>query len=101
MTVTKIKLLWLVLGVALFFFSYAMLAIDKNGEILKVIKGDIQGCEYLAGGGIEPMPHATIKTENDTYVTTIFQDCRSGTKVNVFVKRGILYFNTVYIAEKV
>ncbi len=100
MNVNIIKLRWIIFLVALFLCLIAVFSFNKSGETLRVIKGDIQGCVYLGGGGAESIPHATIKTENDTYVTTIFQDCRAGTKVNVLVKRGILYFNTVYVAEK-
>ena len=99
MKVNRVKLSWMVFCTVLLLGAVTVLSTNERGETLTIIKGDIQGCEYL-GGGDEPIPHATIKTENDTYVTAIFPSCRIGMKVNVLVTRGMLYFNTVYVAEK-
>lgn len=100
MNIVNINRYWvLFLAVCLIGFM-AIFFSPRNEETLRVIKGEIQGCGYLDGGGEEPVLHATIKTEDNTYIKTAFQDCLSGKKVNVLVKRGMLYYNRVYVAEK-
>ncbi|GEM_PF-819384 len=78
----------------------AWIAARHNGEILSVARGEIQKCEYLGGGKSESLPHATIKTESGDYLVSKFAHCRAGIDVNVFVRRGMLYFNTRYSAEE-
>jgi hypothetical protein len=75
-------------------------AISKNGETIGVIKGSVQVCKTLDGTTSDPKPHATIKVETGNYVTAILPDCTVGQNVNVLVKRGAFYFNSVFFAEK-
>ena len=96
----KIKIRWLLLLAVLFLCFIIVFAINSNGEVLRVIKGDIHTCEYLGGGKAGSIPHATIKTEHGHYVTAGVDGCSPGKRVNILVKRGVLYFNTIYVAEK-
>ena len=64
------------------------------------MKGEVQRCEVLGGVKIESFSHATIRAENGSYVIASLENCSPGKKVKVLIKRGALYFNTVYAAEK-
>lgn len=79
---------------------FATLSFTKNGEILEVITGGVQSCEVLGGSTVESLSHATIKTANGSYIISSLRNCSAGAKVNIFIKRGALYFNTIYVAEE-
>ena len=66
---------------------------------MQVMKGEVQRCEVLGGGDAESMTHATIRAENGSYLIASLMHCSPGMTVKVFIKRGALYFNTVYAAE--
>lgn len=81
--------------------SYVAICIYNNGETLKVMSGVIEKCEILGGRKSDSISHATIKMESGSYIISSISDCRVDLGVNVFVKRGALYFNSVYVAEKI
>ena len=64
------------------------------------MKGEVQRCEILGGSKVEPLTHATIKSENGSYIIASLNGCDPGIAVIIIIKRGALYFNTVYTAEK-
>jgi hypothetical protein len=90
---------WIISGSLLLLVFFTTLCISKSGEILKVMAGDVQKCETLGGGSIEGMSHATIKAENGSYIISSLRSCTPGTRTEIYVKRGALYFNTVYSTE--
>ena len=65
------------------------------------MNGVIEKCAVLDSKRAELISHATIKTSSGNYIISSVQACRVGAEVNVFVQRGVLYFNSVYVAEKV
>lgn len=73
---------------------------NKSGETLQTMTGEIYGCTQLGGNKTDSLSHATIKTEENTFVATSIESCSPGKKVVVYIQRGILYFNTVYVAEE-
>ncbi|EIF44599.1 MAG: hypothetical protein ACJA1T_000016 [Zhongshania aliphaticivorans] len=83
----------LILGV------YVAICITANGETLKVMTGVIEKCAVLGGKSAEAHSHATIKTSSGSYLISSVSSCSVGSDVTIFVKRGILYFNTIYVAE--
>ncbi|MFT5574763.1 MAG: hypothetical protein ACI89D_000274 [Bermanella sp.] len=86
---------------ALLLGSYAVMCIHSSGETLKVMKGVIEKCEFLGGGTSKSISHATIKTETGSYIISSVSECSPGAEVNIFINRGILYFNSIYAAENV
>jgi hypothetical protein len=78
---------------------FTALCISKSGEILEVMAGEVKKCETLGGGNIEGMSHATIKVENGSYIISSLRSCKPGKITEIYVKRGVLYFNTVYATE--
>lgn len=84
----------------MFLGSYVALCIEGRGEILREMNGVIQKCEVLASKVSDPISHATIKTESGNYIISSVPDCSEGVGVKVSVIRGLLYFNSVYVAEK-
>lgn len=90
----------LILSIVLLLGAFISLAIYKNGETVNVVEGRIQSCQQLSGGK-ENLTHARIKTNNNSYVVTAFDYCSPGKKVNVYTKRGALYFNTVFFAKDI
>ena len=78
---------------------FAALSFTKSGEVLAVMAGDVQKCEVLGGGTAEKLSHATIKSKNGSYIISSLRDCRPGAEVNIFIKRGALFFNTIYTAD--
>lgn len=83
----------LILGV------YVAICIIANGETLKVMTGVIEKCAVLGGKSAEAHSHATIKTRSGSYLISSVSNCSVGSDVTIYVKRGILYFNTIYVAE--
>ncbi|WP_320838211.1 hypothetical protein [Zhongshania sp.] len=79
--------------------AYVAMCITGNGETLKVMTGVIEKCAVLGGKSAEAYSHATIKTSSGSYLISSVSSCSAGRDVNIFVKRGILYFNTIYVAE--
>ena len=87
MNIVKINRYWaLFLAVCLIGFM-AIFFTPRNEETLRVIKGEIQGCGYLDGGGEEPVLHATIKTEDNT-------DCMNKYLIVGLGNIGAEYVNT-------
>lgn len=95
-----IKLRWTVIIMSLFLGSYAVLCIQSSGEVLKVIGGVVEKCDHLGGSKTTSISHATIKTDAGNYVISSMSGCSPGAKVNVYINRGILYFNSRYAAKK-
>ena len=95
-----INMRWLISGTLLLLGFFAILSFNKNGEVLSVMSGEVQRCETLGGSQTESMSHATIKTDNGSYIIARLGSCSPGVKVSVLIRRGALYFNTVYAAEK-
>lgn len=91
---------WVIVSVILLLSLYATVSISRSGETIKIIQGEVKKCNLLGGGKEESIPHATIKTEMGSYLISSLKGCNPGEKVNVFIKRGALYFNTIYVAEK-
>lgn len=78
---------------------YAALSFYKSGETLKTMTGKVEKCEVL-GGAADSMFHATIKSASGSYIIANLRNCRPGSDVTILIKRGALYFNTVYAAEQ-
>lgn len=95
-----IKLRWIIIITALFLSAYLAICIRSNGETLQVLSGVVEKCDLLGGSGATPVSHATIKTETGGYIISSVSECGPGARVNIYIKRGALYFNTVYAAEK-
>ena len=89
----------LVISIVLLLGIFISLAIYKNGETVSVMEGSVQSCQQLDGGKEESLTHARIKTNNNSYLVTALENCAPGKKVNIYVNRGALYFNTVFVAE--
>ena len=90
---------WIILFLLLLMGLYATLCISKSGERLEVITGKVQSCDTLGGGKIEGISHATIKTNSGHYIISPLRNCSPRMKVEVYLNRGALYFNTVYATE--
>ena len=93
------KTQWLITSLLLLLGFFALLSFNKNGEILKRMAGQVQKCNALSGGNANALSHATIKTEQGNYIIATLNNCTSGAEVTVLIKRGALYFNTVYAAQ--
>jgi len=78
---------------------FAVLCFTKRGDVLEVMQGDVQKCEVLGGGAAGKLSHATIKSKNGSYIISSLRDCNPGAEVNIMIKRGALFFNTIYAAE--
>lgn len=91
--------LWLS-GVFLILCFFAILSFAKNGEILGTMTGEVQKCEVLGEAKMGSLTHATIKSETGSYIIASLVSCSPGAEVTIVIKRGALYFNTVYAAEK-
>jgi hypothetical protein len=90
---------WTILGSLLLLGVFTTLCISKSGEILEVMAGEVQKCETLGGGNIEGMSHATIKVDDGSYIISSLRSCNPGARTEIYVKRGALYFNSVYATE--
>ena len=90
---------WLITSLLLLLSCFALLSFNKNGEVLTSMTGEVQNCSALSGGNGNALAHATIKTQQGNYIIAALNNCKAGTTVTVFIKRGALYFNTVYAAE--
>ena len=95
------KLTGALLGALVLLCVFAALSFYKNGETISTMSGEVQKCEVLGGGEVEPLFHATIKTEHGRYVIASLSNCSPGDEVIVSIKRGALYLNTVYAADKI
>ncbi len=100
MELQTISLRQTILATALLLSCYGALCMYSKGETLAVKQGIIEKCELLGGGQSELISHATIRTESGAYLISSITDCETGAAVNIFIKRGILYFNSVFAAEK-
>jgi hypothetical protein len=89
----------MILGALALLCLFAALSFTKSGEVLEVMTGDVQKCEVLGGGTVKTLSHATIKSNNGSYIISSLRDCNPGAEVNIFIKRGALFFNTIYTAE--
>ena len=89
----------IILGALALLCLFAGLSFTKSGEVLEVMRGDVQKCEILGGSALAELSHATIKSENGAYVISSLRDCNPGAEVNIFIKRGALFFNKIYTAE--
>ncbi len=109
MHANNIKIGLLVSAILLLLCFFAALSFFKSGEVIKTMAGKVQRCEVLGGGKVKSLSnteshaifHATIKAKNGSYIIANLEDCRSGMDVNILIKRGALYFNTLYAAEKI
>jgi hypothetical protein len=90
---------WIIVGFLLILGFYTTLCISKRGEVLNVIAGEVQKCDTLGGAKMEGISHATIKTENGKYIISSLRNCIRGMSAEIYVKRGALYFNSVYASE--
>ena len=93
------KIQWLITSILLLLSFFAFLSFNKNGEIIKSMGGEVQKCTALSGGKPNPLSHATIKTRQGNYIIAALDNCKAGSTVTILIKRGALYFNTVYAAE--
>lgn len=64
-----------------------------------MMNGEVQKCETLGKEQTKTFVHATIRSEQSAYIIAKLNNCRPGQDVKIIVKRGALYFNTVYFAE--
>ncbi|MEM9256753.1 MAG: hypothetical protein AAGA91_15000 [Pseudomonadota bacterium] len=90
---------WL-LGVLALLAFFAVLSFSMRGEVLQSLQGEVQTCEILGEETPDSLVHATIRAENGSYLIADLDECRPGMLVRVVVKRGALFFNTVYGAER-
>lgn len=84
--------------VILLLMAYGVLCYVKAGEVLQTQSGQVARCEQL-GGARDKVYHATVRTEKGSYLIAKLATCQPDTVIKVLVKRGALYFNTVYVAE--
>ena len=91
--------LWLS-GVFLILCVFAILSFVKSGEVLRTMRGEVQNCEVLGEEKMGSLSHATIKSDAGNYIIASLTDCSPGAEVTILIKRGALYFNIVYAAEK-
>lgn len=61
--------------------------------------GEVKKCDILGEDNMQSLTHATIRSETGSYIIASLNDCSPGAEVTIVVKRGALYFNTVYAAE--
>ena len=87
--------------VTLFLSAYVAICIQGGGETLEVMNGVIEKCEILGGRKTDNISHATIKLESGNYIISSVSGCAVGADVNIYRNRGALYFNSIYVAEKV
>jgi hypothetical protein len=90
---------WIIVNFLLILGFYTSLCISKHGEVLNVIAGEVQKCDTLGGTKMEGMSHATIKTADGKYIISSLKNCVPATSTEIHLKRGALYFNTVYASE--
>jgi len=79
--------------------GFALLSFSHSGEILKTGEGTVYQCAQLSGANTTSLFHATIEDKSGAFIIASLKDCKPGAKVTVLIKRGALYFNTVYAAE--
>ncbi len=89
----------IIFSIVIILCLFAALSSAKRGEILQVKAGVIEKCDTLSGGQGQSMTHATIKDEDGNYVIASLQPCIPDANVSLFIKRGALYFNTVFAAK--
>lgn len=94
-----LKLRWAILGTLLLLCFFAALSFNKSGETLATLKGEVTKCAVLSGATTQPIFHATIKDEKGNYVIASLKHCKPQAEVTILIKRGAVYFNTVYAAE--
>ena len=87
-------------GFLLLLCLFATLSVYTSGEVLRKMEGNIQKCGILGGNTLETVSHATIRSENGHYIIASSRNCSVGKKVTVLIKRGALYFNTVYAVDE-
>ena len=92
------KLRLALLATALLIAAYAALSFYKSGEVLGSVAGRVERCERL-GGAAQNLFHATIKAEDGRYMIAKLPGCQPGAEVTILLKRGALFFNTVFAAE--
>lgn len=92
------KFAYSLLAIVLLLGGYGTLAYLKRGEVLHVQPGVVTQCVRL-GGADSSRFHATIKAETGSYIIAELADCRADREVSVLIRRGALYFNTVYAAQ--
>lgn len=80
---------------------YIVICIRSSGDTLEQMTGVIEQCVILGGNTRDRLSHATIKVDSGSYLISSVSECRVGERINVFVKRGMLYFNSIYVAEKI
>jgi len=95
----NLKMYGIIASIILLLLSFTVFAMMKEGETLRVMGGQVQRCESLGGGKMESIQHATIRAEDGSYVIASLKNCRADAEVSILIKRGILYFNTVFAAE--
>ncbi len=83
---------------ALIICAYAVLSFSKKGEVVGTMVGNVERCERL-GGAAESLSHATIKADSGRYIIAKLPGCEVGADVTILVKRGALFFNTVFAAQ--
>ena len=89
---------WL-LGAIVVVVFFAILSYTSKGEVLNRMKGEVQKCEVLGEESMGSLVHATIRSEQGNYIIANLDECSPGMEVNIIVKRGALYFNTVFATE--
>ncbi len=83
---------------ALIICAFAVLSFCKQGEVVDRMVGSVERCERL-GGAAESLFHATIKADSGSYIIAKLPGCEVGAEVTILVKRGALFFNTVFAAQ--
>lgn len=92
---------WIISGAALLLIAFTALSMSKRGETLQELSGEVKKCSVLGGGNNKAqLSHATIKVDDGRYIIASLKNCSPNRKVTVLIKRGELFFNTVYAAEE-
>ena len=86
-------------GTIVLLLIFTTLALSKRGEILQERSGKVAKCSILGGGDKAQLAHATIKTDDGDYLIASLKKCSPNREVTIFIRRGALYFNSVYAAE--
>jgi hypothetical protein len=90
---------WFIISFIVLIGFFTLLCINKKGEVLEQLVGDVQRCEMLGGSQQDDVAHATIKIPNGSYVISGLKNCEEGTTTSIYLRRGALYFNSQYTTQ--
>ena len=72
--------------------------LNRSASPELVVGGKITSCSTLYGGRSGAMRFANVTLENGEHVKIYYGECCKGKSIMVAKKRGILFFNTIYMS---